>query len=332
MPGPIITPNANLSQLRSYVEQVTNEPRGNIKITYNNPIKLGSHDQRSLQQSIGRSANGRPGEALALSMLHQALANSYGDAVADQVFDRMSTPLFNGKATLTTGLIDQARQVAKQIRSGQPKPSLKTDIEQPPRSNMNNVERANDVASKRKPKKNSARGRADSSPLADKRAKLADLRDKTVKVKQIYDDLGNLMRANAKKRAANKAKLLQKRQMYKSKLRKPKRQHSADNIAKRRELVMKNKGMQATRYLDIMKKGGNKHGVMSFGDLLKASTYETLPKLNEGDRANARNAIRNAFLAYDTDTLATMTDMDKTHDIVVPALRAFLIELRKQES
>ena len=82
-----------------------------------------------------------------------------------------------------------------------------------------------------------------------------------------------------------------------------------------------------------MKKGGNEKGVMSFDDLIKASTWERpAPVLRGNDRKKALQASRKAFSAYDTGRLATMNEMDKTTDIVVPALRAFLAGRQKSKA
>lgn len=371
MPGFKVTENIRLNELQGFVQQVATASPKKVRVLYENAGKLGNSGQRDLLQSIINSASGEKGEVLALSMLHEALANSYSETVAAQVFEGMSNTLFTGKATLSTGLIANVQKAAEEAQARETEQPLQIDIDAPPssnvpqssvpqvdidapppssvpqvdidtpppsnvppskvlQSNVKDKEQINHIEPKQKPKKNAAAGRTASSRQAEIQAKLTDISNKTNKVKKTYRELNDLRRANARKRKARQVKMQAKRREYQNKLSRRTRRRSVDDIASWRKKAETNTNMQATLYFMIMEKGGNEKGVMSFDDLIKASTWQRpAPRLSDDQETNALKAIRKAFSAYDTDTLATMNDMDKTTDIVIPTLRAFLAGLQK---
>lgn len=115
MPGPTLTPDAKLDQLRTYVEHVQSNDKTKNDIIY---TKAGHHtDQGRLIQSVIDSVGGKKRQERALSMLYQALENSYNTDIAAHVFDNMPDDFFNKGAALSTDLIDRAKRSAEARQS-----------------------------------------------------------------------------------------------------------------------------------------------------------------------------------------------------------------------
>ena len=82
--------------------------------------------------------------------------------------------------------------------------------------------------------------------------------------------------------------------------------------------------MQAQHYINIMGKGGNNKGVMNANQLIAEAAADLNPKpglsgLNGS--ADVKEVIRNAFVEFDdTGMLASMTDKQRTNQIIIPAL------------
>ena len=114
MADPTITSKANLNKLRGYVEHVRSNDKTKNDVIYAKANYQG--DQGLLIRSVIDSVGGKKRQERALSMLYQALENSYSTDIAAHVFSNIDG-LLEGKASLSTALIDKAKKAAEERQS-----------------------------------------------------------------------------------------------------------------------------------------------------------------------------------------------------------------------
>ena len=119
MPSPKITPDIKLNQLKNYVQDVAKSTKEKAEVLYSKTNDINDDSQRKLLQSVINSARGEKKEARALSVLYEALSNTYSEDVAAKVFSQgeVSGALFGGEATLSTDLIDKVERAAEEEAS-----------------------------------------------------------------------------------------------------------------------------------------------------------------------------------------------------------------------
>ena len=295
MPGPTITPNANLGKLRRYVSDVESHDGKGRKALFVNADRLTNKAQSSLLKSVINSAVGRKREGLALNMFYEALVNSYSEDIAAHVFGKIGDSLFNGEATLSTALIDEARGFAEARARAEIRQSELADSSNKAETKIDTgddhpsgVKNEKDIvfidANKKNPaidsnknavtgskkqktswfswsrksrKTNAANGQNRLSDLNKKQQKLADIKDKTNQVKKTGNELIAITRANVNQRKKNRMAYLQKRLKYKKKLSKVKHKKTGHiNRAKLAEEVENIQKIRADMYLKAMDKGG----------------------------------------------------------------------------
>lgn len=305
---------ANVENLRQFAEQARANPQKALNTSLRHVSKKPGAAQQTenVMRSIIDSANGERGQALALSALHKALAGSYGEKVADLVFTRMSGKLFSGKATLSANLIDQADRTARKIVGKRPNRANGRNV---PPLDDNKVKPDNKVKSGNKREaKGPDNGKA--KPNGKQKVKTRDnnpiARIRAIQIKKKIDRKNHLKKRLAAQKRANA---------------------SPTSPKSNKQLADTNKRMQAKVFFRRMEKDGLNGGPFSFKKLMSAATGTQGVRLNPKDMAAAKDAIRKAFVAYpSTVQLATMNTKQRAENIVIPALRDFFVELRRNES